>query len=171
MSFWFYSNTTTGTYQFPFNSNPEANWRLWFNSGDALYFDPGLHQDILESTTISQDTWYSMVVTAQNSGGNTNYLVYLDGSEVESGTVSGNIASVSYLQFGNEVWAFSGRIANVQPYSSALSPTQVSTLYGKGMEGSPVTSALGWWPLDGNANDMSGGGNNGVATGVTYGAP
>ena len=31
-----------------------------------------------------------------------------------------------------------------------------------------IQSLVGWWPLNGNANDYSGNNNNGVPTGVIY---
>ncbi|MCL5099784.1 MAG: LamG domain-containing protein [Candidatus Marsarchaeota archaeon] len=65
---------------------------------------------------------------------------------------------------------FNGSIANVQIYSTALSQAQVSQLYQEGISGTPISNAglVGWWPLDGNANDYSGNGNNGVPNYVNY---
>ena len=41
------------------------------------------------------------------------------------------------------------------------------------MGGAPIAGAglVDWWPLDGNANDYSGNGNNGVATNVQWVSP
>ncbi len=65
---------------------------------------------------------------------------------------------------------FAGSEANLQIYSSALSPGQVNTIYSEGIAGTPVAvnSMVGWWPLDGNANDYSGNGDTGTATNVIY---
>ncbi len=59
------------------------------------------------------------------------------------------------------------RIANVQIYNSALSASQVQQLYQEGITGNPIAPAnvVGWWLLNGNANDYSGQGNNGVING------
>ena len=63
-----------------------------------------------------------------------------------------------------------GEIANVQAYNTALSANDVKALYQEGIGGAPIKiqNLVGWWPLNGNANDYSGNGNNGVASGVTY---
>ena len=61
-------------------------------------------------------------------------------------------------------WQIGGELTNVQMYSSALTQNQITQLYEKGMTAAPVnrSSIEGWWPLDGNTNDYSGNGNNGV---------
>ncbi|MGC8538172.1 MAG: hypothetical protein ACP5MZ_04335, partial [Candidatus Micrarchaeia archaeon] len=64
-----------------------------------------------------------------------------------------------------------GRLANVQLYNTALSINDIKALYKEGIGGAPIKiqSLVGWWPLNGNANDYSGNGNNGVPNGdITY---
>ena len=66
---------------------------------------------------------------------------------------------------------WNGSIANVQVYNTALSANDIQALYQGGIGGAPIDlqSLVGWWPLNGNANDYSGNGNNGVPTGgVSY---
>ena len=65
---------------------------------------------------------------------------------------------------------FSGSIANVQVYNNSLSAQQIKSLYQEGIGGAPVNlqNLVGWWPLNGNANDYSGNDNSGTATGVSY---
>ena len=65
---------------------------------------------------------------------------------------------------------WNGEIANVQIYDTALSSNGISALYQEGIGGAPIKiqSLVGWWPLNGNANDYSGNDNNGAATGVIY---
>lgn len=67
----------------------------------------------------------------------------------------------------------SGYLSNVQIYNTALSAQQVSQLYSEGIEGAPLNNInlIGWWPLDGNANDYSGNNNNGVPTNVQWVSP
>ena len=66
-----------------------------------------------------------------------------------------------------------GKIANVQLYDTALSSTQIKTLYEEGYAGIPVTTngLVAWLPLDGNANDYSGNNNNGIPTNVNWVSP
>jgi hypothetical protein len=65
---------------------------------------------------------------------------------------------------------FIGDIANVQMYNVALSANAVSSLYVEGIGGAPINLAnlVGWWPLNGNANDYSGDNETGLATNVIY---
>ena len=72
---------------------------------------------------------------------------------------------------GNSFW--NGSIANVQLYNTSLPAAQVSQLYHEGISGTPISNAglVGWWPLNGNATDLSGLGNNGTTTNVIYAAP
>jgi hypothetical protein len=65
---------------------------------------------------------------------------------------------------------FNGSIANVQIYNTSLTAQQIQQLYQEGIDGRPLPNAglVGWWPLNGNANDYSGNGNNGVPTDVLY---
>jgi hypothetical protein len=61
-------------------------------------------------------------------------------------------------------------IADVQIYNTTLSTSDVNSLYMEGIGGAPILSdgVVGWWPLNGNANDYSSNNNNGQATNVVY---
>ena len=65
---------------------------------------------------------------------------------------------------------FNGLIADVQLYNTSLDANQVAALYREGVGGAPITiqNLVGWWPLNGNANDYSGNNNNGQAGNVIY---
>ena len=56
---------------------------------------------------------------------------------------------------------------------TALSSYQVSQLYQRGISGLPLAGAnvIGWWPLNGNANDHSGNGDNGAPNQVAFTLP
>ena len=64
---------------------------------------------------------------------------------------------------------FDGDMSNVQIYTKMLSGSQVKRLYNGGIGAVPIDPAhlAGWWPLNGNANDYSGNGYNGVLNGRT----
>jgi len=167
---WFISTSFQNNYQFPIDSNPEAYWRIGFNSANQIYFDPGSHNDQVISTTIRFNRWYFAAFTAQDSGSNTIWNFYLNGSLVASGSVGQNIQSVNAISLSDYAYPFVGQLSNVQIYNTSLSPSQVQALYQEGNEGLPLQNAglVGWWPLNGNANDYSGNGNNGVATNVKF---
>ena len=63
------------------------------------------------------------------------------------------------------VYAFNGVVTNVQLYNTPLSPATLNAMYAEGVGGDPIvlSSLVGWWPLNGNANDYSGNNNNGQA--------
>ena len=54
--------------------------------------------------------------------------------------------------------------SNVQIYSSALSKSSISALFNAGINGAPIRNSglVGWWPLNGNANDYSSNWPNGL---------
>ena len=63
-----------------------------------------------------------------------------------------------------------GQLANIQYYNTTLSQSEIQALYLEGIGGAPIRpqNLTGWWPLNGNANDYSGNGNNGQPNGVTF---
>ncbi|MGC8629306.1 MAG: hypothetical protein ACP5T4_03825, partial [Candidatus Micrarchaeia archaeon] len=65
---------------------------------------------------------------------------------------------------------FNGFIANFQVYNTYLSANQIKSLYQEGIGGAPIDlqHLVAWWPLNGNANDYSGDGNNGVPNSVNF---
>ena len=70
-------------------------------------------------------------------------------------------------------YQLSGKIANVQLYDSVLSQAQITTIFDEGYAGIPPTTngLIVWYPLDGNANDYSGNGNNGVISNIQFVPP
>jgi len=65
---------------------------------------------------------------------------------------------------------FKGYISNLQLYNASLPTSEISALYLAGLGAAPLdlTYLVGWWPLNGDANDYSGNNNNGVPTGVSF---
>ena len=61
-------------------------------------------------------------------------------------------------------------LADVQLYNASLDSNTIESLYLEGVGGAPIVlqNLVGWWPLNGNANDYSGNMDNGVATAVSY---
>ena len=155
-------------------------WRLFGDpSGSQFIIDPGYpnNQDIAVSTNYNK--WYMLSFSAYSSGSNIYYSAYINATEVGSGTTSGPIAYIPYMMFGDQSncitagCAFDGELSNGQVYSDNLSQQQIKTLYLEGIHGGPILNAglIGWWPLDGNANDYSGNNNNGVAASVQWVSP
>ena len=87
-------------------------------------------------------------------------------------SIAGGLASIAtstqalYIGGG----CLPGDVANVQLYNTSLSSSELLQLYTEGIGGAPIRpqNIVGWWPLNGNANDYSGNGNNGQLNGVTF---
>ncbi len=102
---------------------------------------------------------------------------YLDGVNATPSAASGAVGSTG-LAFrigargapGAPNSLFEGDMADVQIYNASLNGTQIDDLYKEGAGGIPVTNSdlVGWWPLDGNANDYSGNGNSGISVAMQY---
>ncbi len=147
-------------------------------TGSGLQLDVGNGAELLysEANAISPftaNTWYNVVVSVNGSaarvyldGGGPGIVPYAPNSVVFAGPNNRMVIGAA----GSGDW-FNGKIADVQLYDANLSATQAQQLYMEGIGAPPISTArlVGWWPLDGNTNDYSGYGNNGVATAVTYG--
>ena len=124
---------------------------------------------------VTYNTWDFVAVTVSgitatlyvNSQSESGTLFSDTDMNLKSGGYSENFRIGSTDSPGRQ---FNGSIANVQVYNTALSSNDIKALYQEGIGGAPIDlqSLVGWWPLNGNANDYSGNGNNGVPSGVTY---
>ena len=120
--------------------------------------------------SIPENRW--IYLTVVNNVGN-NFTFYVDGSEkFEQGwgvtyTYS-NVISIG--SNSDPKYFFSGSISNIQIYNKSLSANQISALYQEGIGGDPIelTHLVGWWPLNGNADDYSGNKYNGKEYNVGY---
>ena len=119
-------------------------------------------------------------IIAEWNGNTGELFVYFDGS-AGSTPVSGDPINflINTVNIGGSIGQqgavdyFNGSISNVQVYKTILSTNQIDNLNLAGIGGAPIPNAglIGWWPLDGNANDYSGNNNNGVATNVQWVSP
>jgi len=130
---------------------------------------------------IPLNSWSNIVMTLSYNGVSLNYSGYINGVYKNSGTGSRSIPGGSSLMYyplgpsdstncGDGGASFNGQMANYQFYNTSLGHSQISQIYQNGVEGLPVDgqNLVMWWPLDGNANDYSGNGDNGVATNVKF---
>jgi len=124
------------------------------------------------ATAVTAGTWHFGCVTWASS----SMYLYLDGKQSNSnayGTTDAlDWSAMFYIgNRGTGFQAWLGQIANVQIYNTSLSASEIQALYLEGIGGAPfeLQNLVGWYPLNGNANDYSGNGNNGQAIGgVTY---
>ncbi len=129
-------------------------------------------------TGLKFNQWY-MIAQTIDANGNVVTYGYSSGSSTPI-TATYSFGQPVYLS--SEAWCIgawecnvptyylSGEIANIQIYNTSLSQAEITALYDEGIGGAPIKpqNIVGWWPLNGNADDYSGDLNNGVSTGVTY---
>jgi hypothetical protein len=136
-----------------------------YHANDILDFD---YQDtvgashILASSAFPANNWINAVAVFDGVNGIMTW--YLNGVQVATYSGLGTLQHGSQTMYiGNGDFAFNGSIANLQMYNGIITSNQVSALYASGISGMPANSNLiGWWPLNGNGNDYSGFGDQGV---------
>ncbi len=121
-----------------------------------------------------KDRWVMTTLTVDNGVA----MAYIDGIPVSppSPQIDCSYLVSNYMNQGViGMWdrAFNGTISNVQIYDIALGANTVHAMYTDGMGQVPLDPIhlIGWWQLNGNANDSSGNGNNGQGAGwaqLTY---
>ena len=142
-----------------------------WGSGNVLYVNNSfLAWPSGSNSHFPKDKWE--LVTAQYNGFDGMTNVYLNGKLFASGTLPTGLGLLQTIPYyiGDDAWqsggydAFNGSISNVQLYASFLTSAQISNLYSQGITSAPIGNSklIGWWPLDGNANDYSGYNNNGT---------
>ncbi|MDE1852065.1 MAG: hypothetical protein KGH69_05300, partial [Candidatus Micrarchaeota archaeon] len=101
---------------------------------------------------------------------------YLNGVRYVATFNSGNgpaVAGTGNLIIGAGQGGYSKvQISNVQLYNASLTATDIKSLYREGIGGTPINTQhlVGWWPLNGDANDYSGYYRNGNAIQVVQNA-
>jgi hypothetical protein len=166
---------TTGGYGIIATTSPSSShgWQLDLGSETTspTYLRVCIGGSCTEENTlpIPFNSW-SFVGIAYGSGG--TYVDYVNGvatSPIAYTISSGNANMVIGCAIGGG-YCFSGNIANIQVYNTSLSANEVQQLYNEGIGGVPINlkNLVGWWPLNGDINDYSGNGNNGVPSSVSF---
>ncbi|MEN9611144.1 MAG: hypothetical protein RLZZ628_1958, partial [Bacteroidota bacterium] len=116
---------------------------------------------------LPNNTWRFLTVVYASGGSK----IYENGNLIASSSETYNYITTSPLKIGSG-WVgsrfFNGTIDDILIYNRALSHAEVTQLYNT--EAPPVTLETGlvaYYPFNGNANDESGNGNNGVVNGAT----
>ncbi len=137
------------------------------------------HNAISTETSVCQiianlNSWYFVV---ESVNGNTATL-YVNGNTIPgcSFTYSnpGTEKDITIGSYGPTSSGagniMDGLESNIQIYNTSLSASEVQALYQEGIGGAPIIlqNLVGWWPLNGNANDYSGNNNDGTASNVIW---
>ena len=128
--------------------------------GGSQYYPQG-------ASPISYNTWHQ--VGFEYDGGHIYNIV--DGKFAASAPLTGSISETTSTTLRIDGRPLQqGNVANVQIYDTPLSANEISALYQEGIGGAPIDpyDIIGWWPLNGNAQDYSGSNDNGQAVNVAY---
>lgn len=150
---------------------------LLSGSGNYLFFEGW--NDGWDNFAVTPGKWH-LVGYTYSGGSQDNLTLYYDGQHA-SATLANALDTAlyptSYPAIGQQgvnqpggSRYFTGSISNVQVYDASLSPQEAAALYSGGMGALPVDRShlVGWWPLNGNADDYSGSANNGTASAVPF---
>ncbi len=158
--------------------NGNQGWGLMGGGGSVdfwvLVSVAGTTQDM--AFGVLENKWVNVVVTYQQQGSNWISNGYVDGQLIDSAVPRSPIDLP--MPFGFYIgqarqtngMIFDGGISNIQIYNTTLSQPEITALYDEGIGGAPfrLQNLVGWWPLNGNAQDYSGNNNDGTATNVAY---
>ncbi|MGC9190775.1 MAG: hypothetical protein ACP5FR_02580 [Candidatus Micrarchaeia archaeon] len=121
------------------------------------------------------NTWYFVVEVVNSSDINT---LYVNGEAVPGCSYSfSDPGTETAITIGSYCSGCSGAgsimdgfEANIQIYNTSLSANEIRALYQEGIGGAPINlqNLVAWYPLNGNANDYSGNGNNGQMSNVDF---
>ena len=168
LSFWFNMKTlpTTSYMNLITASSPNQFPQEFLDSSDNLWAGfPSINIAIFQPKT---SIWYN-IISIDADGSCTSYI-----NSVPTGGTWGcqpANGAASFVVFGiQSAQMYNGYLSDVQIYNASLSQSEVNALYLEGIGGAPIRpqNIVGWWPLNGNANDYSGNGNNGQLNGVTF---
>lgn len=182
-SLWFKrsSNTLGGLITFTTSGYGEFTALVYQDYVRFIINNGGYYIDHNSSTGYTYDTnWHHLAVVMTPNGSFTDIKMYFDG-QLLTITPGGSSPTPDNLDFAGKklligtfdlgTYFFDGQISNAAIFSSALTSSQVSTLFNSGQPESAISlSPVGWWKLDTGGStitDYGSGGNNGANNGAT----
>jgi len=168
IALWFYANSFSAAqdYLFSHATQPWANRiQLYVKTGGLCLGLGDSHTTRLDILRLEVQRWYHIGL----SWDGTNYIVYVDGTPMASGTYNGLAAINSFSDIGNNgdalsrVEALDGLIDEVRLYSRVLTESEISQLVVNEPDNADL---LDHWKLDeangSEATDSAGGENTGI---------
>ncbi len=156
----------------------DKNWgnaggeQILVRTSEKVSVNAGTNGADAESTSaLPLNQWVFVVGTASANGVSVYFDSINNGSTTTAPTLASNSLALGIGGGGGGSSAvFNGDLADIQIYNTSLSQAEITALYDEGIGGAPIRlqNLVGWWPLNGNANDYSGNNNNGNAISVTY---
>ncbi len=158
-----------------FNKENEYEWALSASGQLCWAIDNAIPGWNWECTNIYVPTnKYSFLALTYDGS---NVIAYYNGYPVTTTPATGTVTpNTNQLRIGargapgTATSLFYGTIGNVQIYNNSLDSQDISQLYEEGISGVPISthSLVGWWQLNGNANDYSENANSGTSYNVIY---
>ena len=151
---------------------------LTINIPNELFFLGCNWHDIGSGIAVSSKKW--TFIAASYAAGADSITLYVNEKSQSNGFISGayplNTAPGSKLYIGTTDGGcvnenlFAGEISNVQIYNASLDSASINSLYMEGIGGAPIdmNNLVAWYPLNGDAKDYSGNGQNGVASKMNF---
>lgn len=141
-SFWLYRVTDSGGIEqlvIKFSAG-NVGYRVFINASDKIQAqigDASGATSITGDTSIATATWYFVTVTFDRDG---NGIIYLNATSDGSASISGRALTITNAQTftvgrdsASSAEFFPGRIDDLRIYNTALTSTEVATLYNKAM--------------------------------------
>ena len=168
---WIYADSLAG-YPMILSKRASAGSHAYqfYSTGSKINYNNGTI--VQSSGSITTNVWTHIGVTFDGSGG---VAFYINGSSAGTATAassnptnSGNL-TVGKAYNGNH---FNGKIDELAIFNSALSSSQITSIYNSGVPGNISSlSPLGWWRMGDDDSgtgttitDQGSGGNNGTLT-------
>ncbi|MFH2027888.1 MAG: LamG-like jellyroll fold domain-containing protein, partial [Nanoarchaeota archaeon] len=180
---------TSGAANHPFQFYITSTNKVLFYSGDGTDSVGGIY----DAQSLAKDTWYHVaVVYDKDTGDVTTYLNGVGERYISDDGPIGDRINTDYdvkvgrTKFNNQwYYTFDGKIDDLRLYDRALSPEEIEWVYASVQNNNIIdhtpdiedeadeplgdSSLLAYYDFDGNADDKSGNGNDGIITGsVTY---
>jgi len=164
------SEATGGVVGFWSSGNAQSGWDDIILINDNLLRFELRNQSAGNVWVVSSNFKGRWIFTALVLKNGVAYSGYINGIAYPDKQYIGCIGYFGGGMIGSWGSGFNGSIANVQVYNVSLSANEIQALYQEGIGGVPIDlqNLVGWWPLNGNANDYSVNKNNGQINNVVF---
>jgi len=166
VSLWFKRDTTTNQIIFDLKDGT-SRIAIQLYQNTAIYFYLN-NNNYNHPTVPAIGTWYNLIYVF-NGGGTTNadkLKMYLNGTELTGGTYSGTIdtaigtltsSMTSNIGRTPSVAYFDGNIDEVALFNTALSSSDVTTIYNSGVPNdiSSISGLVSWWRFEGTGTTVT----------------
>ena len=166
------------------DGNEGKSYRVTINQNcnSCIAFDTYGNEKGFETQFLNMWDCYAVVYDSTISSDISNVKIYKNGALLTNisflqNITNTDISSILPITFGRfhgtvQQGFFSGLLDDIAIYNRALTEKEITALYTGNVASVipsyvPIDGLVGWWPFNGNANDESGNGNNGVNYGAT----